>query len=106
MRPHRKGEKEGAFILTPISEETGEPEGESLSYEGNQVLLNRENTDPKNDTITSQVQAAISFEKETWGIEDYSEYRTTFVQAARRVELRNGDLILLGSQLYRFEYKK
>ena len=30
VRPKRKGEKDGRFILTPISEDDGRPEGESL----------------------------------------------------------------------------
>jgi hypothetical protein len=103
MRPQRKGEKEGAFLLTPISEETGTPEGEDLAFEGNEVLLNRENTDSKNMTITSQKQAVIRREGGVWTIEDLSEYQTTFVQAARHIELQDGDLILLGNQLYRFK---
>lgn len=102
-RPLRKGEKEAVFTLTPISEEDGKPEGSFLSYEGNEVTLNRDNTDPKNNTITSIEQAAVTFENGKWVIEDKSEYKTTFVQAARKTELRNGDLILLGNQLYRFE---
>lgn len=103
VRPIRKGDKEGVFTLTPISEETGEPEGASIGYEGNEVALCRDNTDPKNPTITSSEQACITFENGVWGIVDRSEYKTTFVQAARKVELRSGDLILLGNQLYRFE---
>lgn len=103
VRPHRKEGKEGRFILTPISEDTGQPEGELIQYDGNEVILNRENTDPKNSTITSQQQAIIRHEEGKWSIEDQSEYRTTFVQAARKTELQNGDLILLGNQLYRFD---
>lgn len=103
IRPIRKGEKEGAFSLVPISEETGMPEGEVLSYEGNEVILNRNNTDQKNTTITSLEQACLTFENGRWCIEDRSEYRTTLVQASRKIELLQGDLILLGNQLYRFE---
>lgn len=103
VRPVRKGEKEGQFRLVPISEETGMPEGDELSYDGNEVILNRENTDPKNSTITSLEQASIAFENGKWSIEDRSEYKTTFVQAARKTELQQGDLLLLGNQLYRFE---
>ena len=102
VRPHRKGEKDGRFLLTPISEETGQPEGEVIQFEGNEVELNRENTDPKNETITSQQQAIVTHESGKWCIEDKSEYKTTFVQAARKIELQNGDLILLGNQLYQF----
>ena len=103
VRPHRKGEKDGRFVLTPISEENGLPEGEILQFEGNEVILNRENTDPKNSTITSQQQAVITHEEGKWNILDLSEYNTTFVQAKRKIELQRGDLILLGNQLYTFE---
>lgn len=103
MRPIRKGEKAGEFKLVPISEQTGMQEGDELEYEGNDVVLNRDNTDPKNATITSQEQACLSFENGRWCIEDRSEYKTTFVQASRKIELREGDLILVGNQLYRFE---
>lgn len=103
VRPHRKSEKDGRFILTPISEDTGQPEGDFIQFDGNEVELNRENTDPKNDTITSQQQAIISREDGKWNILDQSEYKTTFVQAARKIELQNGDLILLGNQLYKFD---
>lgn len=103
IRPHRKGDKDGRFVLTPISEDNGQPEGDIIQYDGNELVLNRENTDPKNDTITSQQQAVITREDGKWNILDQSEYRTTFVQAARKIELQNGDLILLGNQLYRFD---
>ena len=102
VRPRRKGEKDGRFVLTPISEETGKPEGDFIQFEGNEVELNRENTDPKNETITSQQQAIVTHEGGKWCIEDKSGFKTTFVQAARKIELQNGDLILLGNQLYQF----
>lgn len=103
VRPKRKGEKDGRFILTPISEDDGRPEGELLEFDGNLVVLNRDNTDPKNSTITSQEQAVIKCVDGKWQIEDHSEYKTTFVQASRPIELQSGDLILLGNQLYRFD---
>lgn len=106
VRPIRKGEKGGFFTLTPISEESGEPEGDALSYEGDSVVLNRDNTDPKNSTITSVKQAVVCRKDGKWTIEDHSEYRTTFVQAARGIELQEGDLVLLGNQLYRFGLNK
>jgi hypothetical protein len=67
------------------------------------VILNRENTDAKNTTITSVAQANVTLENGKWTIEDKSEYKTTFVQAARKIEIQDGDLILLGNQLYRFK---
>lgn len=103
LRPIRKAEKELGFKLVPISEQTGMPEGDEISYDGSNVTLNRDNTDPDNTTITSREQASISCEHGKWLIEDNSEYKTSFVQASRKIELRSGDLILLGNQLFRFE---
>lgn len=103
VRPNRKSDKEKGFRLVPISEETGMPEGEEIPFEGVSVVLNRDNTDPSNSTITSREQACLTCDKGRWAIEDKSEYKTTFVQAARKTELMPGDLILLGNQLYRFE---
>ena len=103
MRPIRKGEKEGRFVLTPISEETGLPEGDPMVFEGNEVNLNRDNTAPKNHTITSQTQAVVRCENGKWFIIDKSEYKTTFVQAREYIDLENGGLILLGNQLFKFD---
>ena len=103
MRPIRKGEKEGRFVLTPISEENGLPEGDPLIFEGNEVSLNRDNTAPKNQTITSQTQAVVRCENGKWSIIDKSEYKTTFVQARDTIDLENGGLILLGNQLFKFD---
>ena len=103
MRPIRKGEKEGRFVLTPISEETGLPEGGPMVFEGNEVNLNRDNTAPKNHTITSQTQAVVRCENGKWFIIDKSEYKTTFVQAREYIDLENGGLILLGNQLFKFD---
>ncbi len=105
VAPDRKEKKEGKkyrFVLTPISE-SGEPEGDLIDFSGSVVSLNRDNTDPENATITSQVQALISNKDGSWFIEDKSELKTTFVRAARETELKNGDFILLGNQLYRFD---
>lgn len=103
VRPNRKGEKNENFSLTPISEKNGQPEGNAIHYDKNEIILKRENTDPNNPTITSQQQAMISQKNGKWSILDQSEFRTTFVQANRNIELQNGDLILLGNQLYRFD---
>lgn len=103
IRPKRKEAKEGSFTLTPISEENGMPEGDSILFEGNEVSLNRSNTAPKNTTITSAEQAVISCEDGKWSIKDKSELKTTFVQAEQAIELKSGSLILLGNQLYRFD---
>lgn len=103
VRPQRKGEREQKFTLTPISEDNGKQEGEPITFEGNSVNLTRNNTDPRNSTITSHTQATIAYQDGKWSIEDKSEYKTTFVQAADKIEIQAGALILLGDQLYRFD---
>ena len=95
--------KEQKFSLTPISEDTGLPEGDPIAFEGNCIDLSRNNTAPKNSTITSHTQATIAYHEGKWSIEDKSEYKTTFVQAFGKIEIQQGTLILLGNQLYRFD---
>lgn len=80
--------------------------GQSLSgvqFDSDETTLNRENTDPLNTTITSQVQAVVKKDGDKWTITDQSPLHSTFVQATRPIELQNGDLILLGDQVFRFE---
>lgn len=44
----------------------------------------------------------VSQENGHWYIEDASDQKTTFVQAARKTELHDGDIILLGNRLFEF----
>lgn len=91
------------FSLTKLSRDE-----ESLGnrfYEGEDIALNRDNTDPSNTSITSHVQAVVKNEDGKWMITDKSEFHSTYVQVSRPTELKDGDLILLGDQLFRFEVK-
>ena len=65
-------------------------------------MLNRNNTEVNNPSITSRQQALITRVDGHWFIEDKSEQKTTFVQAAHKIELHDGDLILLGNRLFEF----
>ncbi len=75
---------------------------DEIEYEGSEVSLNRDNTETSNASITSKVQAVVSNDNGTWYIEDRSEQHTTFVLASRRIELHDGDMILLGNRLFEF----
>lgn len=55
-----------------------------MEYEGKSIILNRENTEVSNRTITSKEQAEIVFEDGHWYLLDRSELRTTFIQANRK----------------------
>ncbi|GHV48545.1 hypothetical protein FACS1894181_04590 [Bacteroidia bacterium] len=74
-----------------------------MSFTGESVVLNRANTEPDNLTITSKEQALLIFENEKWYIQDRSEHQTTFIRASERIELKRGDIIMLGNRRFEFE---
>jgi len=81
----------------------GEPSNDgSLRFAGNQIQLNRGNTDPGNQTITSKVQAELSFENDKWYLQDKSALKTTYIYAGEKKELKPGDVIVLGNRLFEF----
>lgn len=108
IRPNHKkqvqkiAEESIGFSLIPISDDCGKECGSPIAFNSYEVSLNRENVDPDNDTITSLCQAVVKYTDGKWTIEDKSDLKTTFVQARQAVELENGDIILLGNQLYKF----
>lgn len=89
--------------LTIIPEENENISTDKLEYEGNSVILNRENTEISNRTITSKEQAAITFEDGHWYIVDRSELNTTYIQANRKIEIMPDDIIVLGDRRFKFE---
>ena len=72
------------------------------SFTGQSVVLNRANTDPNNQSITSSEQAELSFENGEWYIVDKSSQHTTYVLAAQKIKLHKGDIIVLGNRLFEF----
>lgn len=95
-------EVEPTFVLKPIKRMEERHDFEEQEYEGKQVILNRDNTEQNNPSITSRQQAVITNSEGRWYIEDKSEQKTTFVQAAQKIELHDGDIILLGNRLFEF----
>jgi len=95
-------ETDPTFILKPLKRVNERHDFDEQEYEGKEVVLNRENTEPNNSSITSQQQAVITKVDSHWYIEDKSGQKTTFVQAAKKVELHDGDIILLGNRLFEF----
>ena len=90
--------------LTMIPEEKERINPVVLSFSGEEIVLNRENTEPENMTITSKEQAVLVYENKRWYIQDKSELKTTFVQASDKVELNPGDIIVLGDRRFEFDY--
>ena len=93
---------EPSFMLKPLKRHNERHEFEELEYEGKEVVLNRANTEENNTSITSRRQALVTNENGHWYIEDQSEQQTTFVRAAQKIELHDGDIILLGNRLFEF----
>lgn len=95
-------EAEPTFVLRPIKKVGERHDFDDQEYEGKEVVLSRDNTDPDNASITSRRQATITNTEGHWYIEDNSDQKTTFVQAAQKIELHDGDIILLGNRLFEF----
>ena len=93
---------EPGFVLSPIKRINEKKDLIDLEYEGKEVILTRDNTEADNGSITSHEQALLSYNNGKWSIEDKSEQGTTFVRASRKIELNNGDVILLGNRLFEF----
>ena len=72
------------------------------NYEGNNVILNRANTEPDNQSITSKEQAELIYENGQWYIENRSHYGTTFLAVNRRLPLIPGDIVMLGDRRFIF----
>lgn len=95
-------EMEPVFTLRPLKRVNERTEPEMVELEGKEVLLNRDNTEPNNPSITSKEQAVVKCENGKWTIKDLSEQHTTFVCPQLPVELKDGDIILLGNRLFEF----
>ncbi len=91
------------FKLEPVAWDGEKDAPATLSFIGESVELNRDNTDPTNNTITSKVQAEISCENGVWSIEDKSAQGTTFIQAKRKIALEDGDVVMLGNRKFIFK---
>jgi rRNA maturation endonuclease Nob1 len=72
-------------------------------YEGASIILNRDNTEQDNRTITSKEQAELIFEDDKWYILNRSELGSTYLEVNRKLELQQDDIILLGDRRFKFE---
>ena len=88
--------------LQPIAWENENISYQPQSYSGQQIVLNRSNTDPNNHTITSKQQAILSFENGKWYIEDKSAHKSTFIQVNGKMSLNDGDVVLMGNRMFIF----
>ena len=89
--------------LKPIAWAREEIEYNPISYSGDIIVLNRENTEPNNQTITSKEQAVLTHENGAWYIEDHSEKKSTMLRITKKTKLESGDIIALGNRLFEFK---
>ena len=89
--------------LTLIPEEDEQTEATRNDYEGPSVILTRENTEANNRTITSKEQAELICEDGKWFVLNKSELGSTYLEASRKLELQQGDIIVLGDRRFKFE---
>lgn len=89
--------------LRPLAWEGEDVNYNPVTYTGDSIILNRANTDPNNNSITSREQAVLTCEDGEWYIENRSELRTTFIRVNGRVKLNKGDIIVLGNREFEFK---
>lgn len=91
------------FKLTLIPEVGDQVTAVTRQFDGEKVILNRDNTEPLNMSITSKEQAEVKFKDGRWFIENKSELNSTYLLVGRPVELQSGDIIILGDRQFKFE---
>lgn len=95
--------KYGSCFLTPVPRE-GETKLEKIEFSGDIIQVNRKNLDENNMTITGKVQAEIELKNGKCFISNKSEMKTTFIQVNEQVELKKGDVILMGDRKFIIEF--
>lgn len=89
--------------LTPMPSAPNEKHlPKAAEFKGDFIELNRGNTDPDNFTISQKAQAILTFKNGKWFIKDQSPYKTTYILASDEVQLKDGDVILMGSRRFIF----
>ena len=88
--------------LKPFKRTNERKDLEIIEFEGEDITLKRENTDPDNSTISTECQAVITNENGKWFILDKSDAKTTFVRAGEKIEITDGSIVLLGNRLFEF----
>ena len=88
-------------VIFPGEDMRDAPKPVNLSGDYNE--LNRQILDPNNNTITSKVQATLTCKDGKWYIQNQSSQKTTYVYADEPVEIKTGDIILMGNRTFVFE---
>ncbi len=93
------GEEQKKFSLIEVGA------NRKVEFVGKEHILNRSNTDPSNNSISSQKHAEIVFKDGKWRISDHSSNGATFVQVQNEVELQSGMQLIIGNKIYEIEFE-
>ncbi len=102
INPYEQAQYDSCF-LTPVPRE-GETKLEKIELSGDIIQLNRKNLETNNMTITSKVQAEIELKNGRCFVTNKSEMKTTFIQVNEQIELKKGDVILMGDRKFIIEF--
>ncbi|GAA4438809.1 hypothetical protein GCM10023188_34620 [Pontibacter saemangeumensis] len=75
----------------------------AVEFEGEDVVLNRANLNPSDQSISSGQHVQLVKEKGTWHVSDLSSNHATFIQVTDKVAVEAGTHILIGNRIYRIE---
>ncbi len=76
-----------------------------IPFEGEEVILNRQNLDNQNKSISGNQHAQIEYKDGQWYIQDQSSNGFTFIQVRGRTPIQSGDMIIVGNKLFVFREK-
>lgn len=105
INPWSRPKDNAFFTLKPLSWDGEGVEYERTTHSGERIVLNRANTDANNNSITSKEQAVLTKEEGRWYIENLSAQHTTLLRVDRKIELTDGDMIVLGNRMFEFKTK-
>lgn len=91
------------FTLRPLASKGEAGAFTPITFTGSTVVLNRSNTDPENKHISPNQQAVLINEKGKWMLDNRSQAYTTMLRVMRPVEVKSGDIIILGSRAFEFK---
>lgn len=103
VNPWSKPQDSAFFTLKPIAWEGEGVDYTPTTHSGDRIVLNRTNTDPNNNSITSKEQAVVTLEDGHWYIENKSDQKTTMIRIDRKIEIEDGDVIVLGNRMFEFK---
>ena len=86
--------------LRPLDPDSNPGERIEFVYSGSPIILNRQNLDPQNNTITSKIQAQLSVRDGQWIIENFSDLQTTYIKVQKPMSIEKGDILIFGNKQF------